>query len=1259
MVFSQQTKNKLIELKERFAEESQRILEDTYLKPFDGSPKADLYALPVERISHGAQHVTRVAGYIPILVEFCRSIGYPKEALQITDEEITLLQLAALFHDAARKNDKDNDIWEKESAALFKAYLEKNGITDVDALNFSKYITRQKKDILNTLLETADSLDIMRVKDSLQLEKVPLFAQLRAKKDRDQFIKLATDIRQLIADQHDLRDDCSIKYHDQIIVLPIPKTRDASKPERKQRYEHSPNCYRNTISDFSQYPHLGLGNIAAKEHIYLSYDKKMHIYSFATEDRALKAIAKVKEQLSNDPAVKDLCITKRTDIKTSTPFSFRLTLAQSEQLDRLAAARKAHPDANIYLSFDGQHFIFCFATEDEALKAWTEVIEQLASDRTIKDLRITKRTDIKTATPFSFRLTVAQLEQLDRLAAARKAHHRIGTIEEEKEPEKEKNKNEKVLHKADMYLSLNKQNFIFCFATEDEALKALAEAEQLAPKRAIKNLRVTKRTDIETPTPFSFRLNNAQFQQLKTEIILDTPPLIPPGDFAIKSLRADENCFVDRYIEMIVPVNGATKKHRLRFGDKADFTVLGNGIFRRKPKEVKEETKSGLESKENDFPVKQPQYTPQQKAGFSKAQSASLGTRDYSPPVFGFGQGGAHRDVLAGTLLEDFLFSHRLYIYDGGTVCRPTDFYSYEAAKAYFEGKKNTVLFSSSPQDLESFKEAISDPENKEKYNEALMRQRWNTGVSAEKYPGTAQTGNNEQIVHEEKIFTPAAGPVGQGEACSAGAAGWNINRTSKIFIGNDTVDSKLQAVEYARVVKKYLVEKHLVDQNHVVPIVYYTPHDLSLHFKPYLPIDHISSTHEAWDIFSNYKMKNEKYSSGKYQFLFALSSKVIEQELQKIYTSNESNDIKIEETLLDRLLRTGYIHILTALADKLNLTLGDLLSKFSKTHETDSPFAWYHLVRTRHYQEAEALLQKQKNIFFNKVNAKSESILLLAAKTNDLTLLNQVIAKKVDPNIQNATGETALSYAAWYNNLSSVNALLECPDINPILAESNGDTPFHCATNKGNPAMKQVFAKAGVTNAQLLHIAVQKGRLERVKASIENNPLLLEQTDADGRTPLCLAVTNGHVSIAEYLLTKGAKVDFPDGEDPSKIPLHCAAARGNNEMVTLLLKKGAKPSLLKPMCIFGLGKITQNKLAIAGYIQKRENNPREYIKSFSLFGKRFNFGFSKQEKLAAANALKRVFIGGENKDILQPYLEKELNNGELGSIFKQQILSR
>jgi len=75
----------------------------------------------IPRYIHGIQHTTRVAIYVQVFANLYRKHG-DDDAAKLTDEDIKLLQIAALFHDAAREDD-GQDKWDHESAILLYYYL--------------------------------------------------------------------------------------------------------------------------------------------------------------------------------------------------------------------------------------------------------------------------------------------------------------------------------------------------------------------------------------------------------------------------------------------------------------------------------------------------------------------------------------------------------------------------------------------------------------------------------------------------------------------------------------------------------------------------------------------------------------------------------------------------------------------------------------------------------------------------------------------------------------------------------------------------------------------------------------------------------------------------------------------------------------------------------------------------------------------------------------------------------------------------------
>ena len=77
----------------------------------------------------------------------------------------------------------------------------------------------------------------------------------------------------------------------------------------------------------------------------------------------------------------------------------------------------------------------------------------------------------------------------------------------------------------------------------------------------------------------------------------------------------------------------------------------------------------------------------------------------------------------------------------------------------------------------------------------------------------------------------------------------------------------------------------------------------------------------------------------------------------------------------------------------------------------------------------------------------------------------------------------------------------------------------------------------------------------EEARASGVND--INSPTDAEGRTPLYVACTKGHIDAARLLLDKGAAVDR--ARNNGSTPLYAACFNGHVEVTRLLLNKGAE----------------------------------------------------------------------------------------------------
>ena len=91
---------------------------------------------------------------------------------------------------------------------------------------------------------------------------------------------------------------------------------------------------------------------------------------------------------------------------------------------------------------------------------------------------------------------------------------------------------------------------------------------------------------------------------------------------------------------------------------------------------------------------------------------------------------------------------------------------------------------------------------------------------------------------------------------------------------------------------------------------------------------------------------------------------------------------------------------------------------------------------------------------------------------------------------------------------------------------------------------------------------AAQAGDTERITALLATDGDLVNAYNADGWTPLHLAVFYGHLEAATLLLARGADVHARSRNALANQPLHAAAAEGSGArrpaVVALLLEHGA-----------------------------------------------------------------------------------------------------
>jgi len=161
--------------------------------------------------------------------------------------------------------------------------------------------------------------------------------------------------------------------------------------------------------------------------------------------------------------------------------------------------------------------------------------------------------------------------------------------------------------------------------------------------------------------------------------------------------------------------------------------------------------------------------------------------------------------------------------------------------------------------------------------------------------------------------------------------------------------------------------------------------------------------------------------------------------------------------------------------------------------------------------------------------SASKDLRLVEAAKARNSAAAVALLSKRVDPNITEPDGTTALHWAVRYDDVALVERLIKA-GAKADVVNRYGVTPIALACESASAAVVEQLLKAGVSpNA--------------------TGPL--------GETALHTCAHSGNADAAKALLARGAKADAGDTWR-GQTPLMWAAAQGHSAMVRVLVEAGA-----------------------------------------------------------------------------------------------------
>ena len=203
-------------------------------------------------------------------------------------------------------------------------------------------------------------------------------------------------------------------------------------------------------------------------------------------------------------------------------------------------------------------------------------------------------------------------------------------------------------------------------------------------------------------------------------------------------------------------------------------------------------------------------------------------------------------------------------------------------------------------------------------------------------------------------------------------------------------------------------------------------------------------------------------------------------------------------------------------------------------------------------------------------VNAATEvgsTPLHVAAEHGHLAVAQLLIANGAALDARTDAGLRPLHFAAIENDADMTRLLLES-GAQPGTRTDSGHTPLHLAAQKPHLEVAKALLTHGASNeAQTnlghtpLHLATLMGETAVVKLLLASGALVDARNGQSGHTPLhvaahCPRAGEGCADMARLLLSLGATPSVNDSRGIT--PLHIAAERGADQMVTELVRRGA-----------------------------------------------------------------------------------------------------